>query len=99
MTEQIERGWYLVTKYYRGGMTTYALKVTKEIQGRFDDDMEELQLYIGDNTDGGTENGWTVKTEYQATKPKADKELVMQTVTYRLMQTVTCRRLLVKEAK
>lgn len=66
--KKLKPGWYLITKYFRGGMDKYAFKITKKIQKRFED-FDELLEYIGEHTDGGSEDGYNIKADLQKTKP------------------------------
>src|ERR1035437_720631 len=60
--------WYLFEKHFRGGMGRYAMKITPEIKQWFETE-ETLMEYIGENTDGGSNYGYTIYPKLYKRKP------------------------------
>lgn len=61
-------GWYIITKSYKGGGSKFIFHITKKVQGRFDNDWDELLNYIGEHTGGGHNYGYNIKSRYKGKK-------------------------------
>jgi hypothetical protein len=72
--------WYVIKKYFRGGSSEYAFRLTKKIANEWSS-WDGLFEYIGENTNGGHESGYTIHAYRKFSKPKDMKVLSIESVT------------------
>lgn len=71
--------WIQLRKVYRNAEKKYCIKLTDEIVAMFGDE-ECISEYVGENTEGGHNYGYSMYAEYFDEKPEG-KEMSLQSVT------------------
>lgn len=56
-----ERSWYEVTKFYKGGRSVFQIAIPKGVR-LTKGERETLLEWLGDNTNGGHNYGYTINT-------------------------------------
>lgn len=62
-------GWLVITKNFRNGSNSYALRITEKIISKFNT-WEKLLDYISEKLIGGFSFGYTITVNYTSSKPK-----------------------------
>ena len=75
-------GWYLITKAFKGGGDYYAIRLTKEMSDRFDS-WDDFLEYIGENTGGGHNYGYSIKARHKNKKPVKYKGREVKTLQFK----------------